>query len=429
MPVKTQREACHAYAASKGWTVTEVIEDLDVSGKDLERPGMTDLRKRWREFDHVIAHKLDRLSRSLTDFMQLHAEAEAAGCHLATVSDSLDMSTPSGRFVAQILASFAEYERETIRTRILNGKATSRNEGRFQGGRIPYGFRAENGVLVVDERQAEVIRQVIARRADGESWGSLARYVQDQNLTSRRWDTQSLKRAIKLPKLNGTVLDPATYLLAVELAQPSKPGDWTPRAKRLLSGLLKCATCGATLSVMARSVGRPKYVCGDQNCTARAGVDCGQVESAIEKVYLNGPGKAEHIIRRRVIDDRAEKIASIKARLADINAEWNTPGAAVMELAGERVTLEAELGQLEADKATGSLFIRTGKTLAEVWESSDTAGRRDLLKSYVDFWTVDYAPSRDLKPGRLHPVLKGEGKTPEQILGLDPQDRSLISQN
>jgi site-specific DNA recombinase len=91
-----------------------VIEDLDVSGSDngkrLDGPGLRKIRQRWDEFDVIIFAKLDRLARNVIDFRAFAEEAAEHGAALVSVDESLDLTSPSGKFVATILAAGSQHE-------------------------------------------------------------------------------------------------------------------------------------------------------------------------------------------------------------------------------------------------------------------------------------------------------------------------------
>ena len=155
-----QEEQCRAYCLAKGWSVVEVISDLDVSGSDkglrLERPGLRKIRERFGSFDVVIFAKLDRMARNVVDFMAFAAEAEEHGATLVSVAESLDLTSASGRFIATILTAFAEMEAAMIATRVTESIDSLRNSGRFAGGVVPYGYRSApnpngNGMVLVIE--------------------------------------------------------------------------------------------------------------------------------------------------------------------------------------------------------------------------------------------------------------------------------------
>lgn len=145
-----QREACKAYALAKGWDLAVeigdggIVSDLNVSGSDkglrLDRPGLRQIRDAFPSVDVVIFAKLDRLARNVVDFRAFAEEAEGHGVALVSVAESLDLTTPSGRFVATILAAFAEMEAAAIASRTLEGIAGAVGAGRWRGASAPYGY-------------------------------------------------------------------------------------------------------------------------------------------------------------------------------------------------------------------------------------------------------------------------------------------------
>src|SRR5690606_28651405 len=163
-----QREATSGYCAAKGWEVVEVIEDIGVSGSDrglrLDRPGLRRVRELLPTVDVLVFARLDRLARNVIDFRAFAEEAERHGVALVSVAESLDLTTPTGRFVATILASFAEMEAAVIADRTRAGRLRAIADGRWTGGVRPFGFRAVDNpdgpgkVLVVDDAEAELLR-------------------------------------------------------------------------------------------------------------------------------------------------------------------------------------------------------------------------------------------------------------------------------
>ncbi|WP_062312711.1 recombinase family protein [Demequina rhizosphaerae] len=169
---ESQRKRCEAFAEAKGWEVVEVVEDLDVSGSDkgdrLNRPGLKKIRKRWADIDVVIFAKIDRLARNVVDFNTFAEEAKGHGVALVSVAESLDLSTPGGRFTANILAAFAEMEAATIQARVKQGRVDLIEARRWAGTRPPYGYRSaphpsgKGRGLVQVPNEVEILRGMVA---------------------------------------------------------------------------------------------------------------------------------------------------------------------------------------------------------------------------------------------------------------------------
>lgn len=110
-------------------------EDEGKSGKDLHRKGLNEALELVRQgkAGGIIVAKLDRLSRSLLDFAHLMARADAEGWNIVALDLGVDLSTPAGKMMAQILAVFAEFERNVIGQRTRDGLAEKRAEGVILG--------------------------------------------------------------------------------------------------------------------------------------------------------------------------------------------------------------------------------------------------------------------------------------------------------
>ena len=120
------------------------------SGATLDRPELQRLLRdaeRGR-FDTVWVVRLDRLSRSVRDVLDLIEKFDNWGVTLRSASQNIDTSTPAGRFQISMLASFAEDERGVLIDRITAGKRAKAARGEWHGGQPPLGFRVENSVLV-----------------------------------------------------------------------------------------------------------------------------------------------------------------------------------------------------------------------------------------------------------------------------------------
>lgn len=113
----------------------KIFED-HTSGIQLERAGLAKLREILREGDVLVVWKLDRLGRSVKQLVDLTAELHQQGIEFKSLTDSIDTSTPSGRFFFHVMASLAEMERELIVERTRAGLEVARQLGR-RGGRKP----------------------------------------------------------------------------------------------------------------------------------------------------------------------------------------------------------------------------------------------------------------------------------------------------
>ncbi len=128
-----QLETMAAYAGQRGWTVTTEVKDIG-SGS-IQRPKRELLMKaaRRREIDAVLVWRLDRWGRSVADLVLTLKELNELGVAFVSLTEALDLTTPTGRAMAGILAVFAEFEREVLRERVRAGIAQARKQGKPHG--------------------------------------------------------------------------------------------------------------------------------------------------------------------------------------------------------------------------------------------------------------------------------------------------------
>ena len=165
-----QYEACAAYVASQkheGWKLLpQRYDDGGVSGGTLERP---DLQRLLVDVDNglidmIVVYKIDRLTRSLSDFSRLIERLERANCSFVSVTQSFNTSTSMGRLTLNVLLSFAQFEREVTGERIRDKIAASKKKGMWMGGLVPLGYdhRTNPRGLVINEHEAETVREIFA---------------------------------------------------------------------------------------------------------------------------------------------------------------------------------------------------------------------------------------------------------------------------
>src|SRR5918995_5797104 len=163
-----QRDACEAYVASQraeGWVlVHDRYDDGGFSGGTLERPALNRLLADVERgsVDVIVTYKLDRLSRSLTDFVRLMEIFDRHEATFVSVTQNFCTTTSMGRLTLNILLSFGQFEREVIGERIRDKVAASRARGMWMGGFVPLGYDARDRKLVVNEAEAAVVRRIFA---------------------------------------------------------------------------------------------------------------------------------------------------------------------------------------------------------------------------------------------------------------------------
>jgi DNA invertase Pin-like site-specific DNA recombinase len=168
--LETQREVCGAYIkcqAHRNWIeLSRHYDDGGFSGGSLERPALRKLIDDIEagRVDIVVVYKIDRLSRSLADFVRLIDTLDKFGVSFVSVTQTFDTSDSMGRLVLNILLTFAQFERELASDRTRDKKAALMRRGLYVGGTPPFGYTlAPGGRLVIDPERAQLVREMFDR--------------------------------------------------------------------------------------------------------------------------------------------------------------------------------------------------------------------------------------------------------------------------
>jgi DNA invertase Pin-like site-specific DNA recombinase len=123
------------YASRRGWEIAGEYLDEGVSGSKESRPELNRLMddSHRRQFDMVLVWKIDRFGRSLKHLVNALADLDSYGVAFASLKDNLDLSTPSGRLMFQIIGAMAEFERALIQERVKAGLHNARRNGKQLG--------------------------------------------------------------------------------------------------------------------------------------------------------------------------------------------------------------------------------------------------------------------------------------------------------
>jgi site-specific DNA recombinase len=404
--VVRQRASIERWAESRGHTIIGWAEDVDVSGAvaPWQRPELgrwlpstigkevseVEERRAWEasragEWDIACAWKLDRLSRRVIHTHLLFEWAGANGKQVTSAEDGFDPSSPMGKILLSLIAAFAEGELEAIRFRAKSSFAHLMRSGRWRGGFVPYGYRAEKDPegdgwkLVPDEdgtATAEMVREIVRRIVeDGDAINAVCRWLNEEKVPSSL-DAQRIRegkepkgalwRVGNLTKMlrSHTLLGQVEMTEEVELPDGKKEtrtrivrdseglplqraepiltrADWDRLQAKLTenarphsgnrydrSPLLQVAFCVCGRA-MYRNNGRNHmyYRCSSRNIS---GAECGQnqairadtLESTIADAFLQSVGHLE-VVKRRFVPgvDNRAAIEDVTRALAELRED------------------------------------------------------------------------------------------------------------
>src|SRR5262245_29159257 len=186
--LEAQRSAILAECERRGWHLLDVIDDAGFSAKDLKRPGVQEALRVLEAGDAsaLVVAKLDRLSRSMIDFTALMAKAQKQGWALVALDCAVDTTTPAGEAMANVLATFAQFERRLISQRTGEPLAVKRAAG-VRLGRPP----------TLDPK---VLRRIRRLRQSGRSYGAIADRLNEDGVSTaqggRRWYPSTVRAVL-----------------------------------------------------------------------------------------------------------------------------------------------------------------------------------------------------------------------------------------
>ncbi len=394
--VDAQLQSCRDYVACRaadGWQVAREYSDLGVSGATLDRPGFNDLMRDVRagQIDVIVAYRLDRISRSLKDFLLLQDDLQQQGVSIAITSQSIDNSTNEGRLNIAMYMAFAQYDRETIATRIRDKAASSAAKGLYVGGRPPYGYRrGEKGKLVTEPAEGEAVRFIFERYIAGDSRAAIIAALDERKAPvplphgypreGAKWTLKAVLHILRRQMYSGVICckgavypgqheafvslegwEEAARLLTEELPPRTSPATRHTEIDYALKGILRCPLCGAEM-VGTYSFGRGHklyrfYRCPHHRKDALQRCTCGQISaSKIEEAaaeQIRRLGKNPRIVNSIVQQLPMLASYNVPALLAKApNLISHIPDAAMKELfrlVYKRIAFNPATGAFQAE--------------------------------------------------------------------------------
>ena len=218
-----QREACEAYIRSQrseGWQVSpDQYDDGGYSGGTMDRPALTRLIQDIEQghIEVIIVYKVDRLSRSLADFVRLIELFDQHDVSFVSVTQQFNTSSSMGRLTLNVLLSFAQFEREVTGERIRDKIAASKRKGMWMGGVAPLGYDAKDKALVINPEEADTVRHIYARylalgcvrrlkaELDAKGYVSKIRHTGGRNSGGKPFSRGALYTVLKNPVYVGQI--------------------------------------------------------------------------------------------------------------------------------------------------------------------------------------------------------------------------------
>lgn len=281
--INEQAERLQAFCHAHDWKDHKLYSDAGFSGGSTDRPALQQMISDVKagKISKVIVYKLDRLSRSQKDTLELIEDIFIAhGVDFISMSESFQTSTPFGKATIGMLAVFAQLERESIKERVTIGREARAKEGKWHGGSVPpVGYDYKDGQLVINDFEALQIKKIFELYLDGHTFTEIATELNSKKWIHKygTWQLQRVRCVLSNPVYTGMVkfagqicqgvhapiIDEETFKRASTMLS-DKPRSKTfkrrPINESFMVGKLYCGRCGARYTHTTSYSGRTKRV-------------------------------------------------------------------------------------------------------------------------------------------------------------------------
>ncbi|ADC88377.1 MULTISPECIES: recombinase family protein [Staphylococcus] len=203
--IDEQERKLRSFCDINDWTVKDVYVDAGFSGAKRDRPELTRLLDDISEFDLVLVYKLDRLTRSVRDLLDLLEVFENNNVAFRSATEVYDTTTAIGRLFVTLVGAMAEWERETIRERSLMGKRAAIKKGMILTAPPFYYDRVNN--TYIPNQYKDVVLDVYNKVKKGYSIAHIARLYNNSDVKppngNEEWTTRMLMHALRNPVTRG----------------------------------------------------------------------------------------------------------------------------------------------------------------------------------------------------------------------------------
>lgn len=302
-----QAERLSDTARASGWQVYEVYRDDGYSAKNRNRPALKRMMSDAFSgmFDAVLVYRIDRLSRSLKDLIEIVTELSQQKVGFKSATELIDTTTPEGRLMFHQFGSFAQYERELIGQRTKMGLMKRLKMG-FWNTSPPYGYKLVKKKLIIHEPEARIVRMIFDCFLNKNMGVTIiAMRLNDQNIkrrTANKWRGTRVYKIITNPVYTGMVrwggdeaqgvhkaiIEKDTFAETQARLRYKKKETRRFMSPNYLSGLVKCGLCGSSMSVTypGKKDWFKYYVCGKRATTKECKQDYIRVD-ILDKSVIN----------------------------------------------------------------------------------------------------------------------------------------------
>lgn len=415
----SQKRDIQSYAGKNGMLISDWYVDDGYTGANMNRPALQRLISDCyaKKIKNIIAFKLDRLSRSMVDGIYIIEKIFIPnGVNFKCVHDSVSYDSPMEQAYTQMMAVFAQLDKNTMMLRMRGGMLERVKKGYWMGGgNLPYcySYNQEKGILIPIEERKIQANQALDLFIQGYSDEKIKHVLgYKSEIVVRRVITTPVNIG-KIPYkgnvydgLHEPIFDVEKYNFALKLREDRRTKKiYTAHQINLLTGLCYCGVCGCAMRYQKWTNGKHKiYCCSrnrnldylpnfDHNCnnTLEWATDIErQVEEKIVEISLNIDSIAaeKEVDMLTILNQQLESVNSKLKRMYILYAEGNdTIVETISELESQKRDIRENIEKEERKKKNSHKkeeTVKEIKKIADVWEHIDNEKKNKILKSIVE---------------------------------------------
>jgi len=201
--IPAQLKRLNAYCKARGWQQVKEYVDEGYSGRDIKRPAYQRMMEDKEAWDVLVVLKMDRIHRNSRNFAVMMDNLNDWKKEFNSMQESFDTTTAIGRFVMDTIQRIAQLESEQIGERVKMGMMQKAKKGTgYLGFGEPYGFDYLDGKLIINESEAEVVREIFITYIVGASMQDVVDSLNERNIPSKkggRWSKETIAKILKNP--------------------------------------------------------------------------------------------------------------------------------------------------------------------------------------------------------------------------------------
>ena len=337
--IEQQVADCEAYARSLGLRVVKVYADRALSGMTDKRPQFQTMLRdaAHRRWAYLIVWKIDRFARNRYDSATYKFRLKRCGVRVLYAKESIP-DGPEGILLESVLEGSAEYYSANLSQNIRRGMRYNAMNCKVNSGSIPFGYRkGEDGRFAVDPGEAEVVREIFRKVADGIPFVEISNDLNGRGIRTKRgglWGRNSFHRLLTNETYVGVyrfgdvrvedgvppVIDRALFLAVDERLKNKKnpQGRHRENGEYMLTGKLFCGLCGAPMvgvSGTARSGALHHYYVCQKRRTERSCSKANVGRDWLERVVVQAT--LDYVLKPEVIEWMADAVMAYQEREAN----------------------------------------------------------------------------------------------------------------